>query len=306
MQPRLVKLRAYLRKHKIEVAIFFSATNDPNFVYFTKSDASGILVVPASSKPFIITNKMEFERLVRGSIIREIVVSDGKRISTIISKRVPRIARIGINKSSVTVRVLEELKRNLKARYVDVGEFCARLTQIKLREEIQAITRSCKITERIFTETIKGKAKIRGFCVMDFGVGYKHLNSDFTRTVYIGRAKDTEVRVFNAVLEAERAILKAIKPGMKCSELARIGKRALGNYSKHILHSFGHGVGVDVHESPVISESSNQVLKPGMVLAVEPGVYLPGKFGVRLEDMALVTEQSMKLLTKPLDTLITL
>ncbi|MBW2988178.1 aminopeptidase P family N-terminal domain-containing protein, partial [Candidatus Woesearchaeota archaeon] len=156
MQPRLVKLRAYLRKHKIEVAIFFSATNDPNFVYFTKSDASGILVVPASSKPFIITNKMEFERLVRGSIIREIVVSDGKRISTIISKRVPRIARIGINKSSVTVRVLEELKRNLKARYVDVGEFCARLTQIKLREEIQAITRSCKITERIFTETIKG------------------------------------------------------------------------------------------------------------------------------------------------------
>ncbi|MBW2988618.1 M24 family metallopeptidase, partial [Candidatus Woesearchaeota archaeon] len=153
---------------------------------------------------------------------------------------------------------------------------------------------------------IPSKAKIRGFCVMDFGVGYKHLNSDFTRTVYIGRAKDTEVRVFNAVLEAERAILKAIKPGMKCSELARIGKRALGNYSKHILHSFGHGVGVDVHESPVISESSNQVLKPGMVLAVEPGVYLPGKFGVRLEDMALVTEQSMKLLTKPLDTLITL
>jgi Xaa-Pro aminopeptidase len=139
----------------------------------------------------------------------------------------------------------------------------------------------------------------RGFATLDFGVVLDGYCSDMTRTVHLGRASGRERDVYDSVLEAQQAAVAAVRPGATCEsidEAARsvLDKAALG---KWFSHSTGHGVGLEIHEGPRVAAKSKQVLEPGTVITIEPGVYLPGEFGVRIEDMVLVTETGSEVLT---------
>ena len=130
------------------------------------------------------------------------------------------------------------------------------------------------------------------FLTCDFGAVYDGYCSDTTRTVAVGFATDEMKTVYNTVLEAQLAVLEAVKPGALCRDIdaaARdiITKAGFGDY---FGHSAGHGVGLEIHEAPAVAPKSDTVLKAGMVITDEPGIYLPGKFGVRIEDMLCVTE----------------
>jgi Xaa-Pro aminopeptidase len=117
-----------------------------------------------------------------------------------------------------------------------------------------------------------------------------------------------ERAVYEAVLEAQQAGVAAVKPGATCAEVdeaARAVLRKVG-LSKYFTHSTGHGVGLEIHEAPRLAAGQTQELKPGMVVTVEPGVYLPGKFGIRIEDMVAVTQRGNKVLTKAPKALIEL
>jgi len=138
-----------------------------------------------------------------------------------------------------------------------------------------------------------------GFVVCDFGVILAGYCSDRTRTVYVGRPDKDARRVYEAVREAQQAALDAIRPGRSVGEVDRASRKLLQKQGlgKYFTHSTGHGVGLEIHEAPRVAARQTELLRPRMVITVEPGVYLPRRWGVRIEDMVVVTEQGCEVLT---------
>lgn len=146
-----------------------------------------------------------------------------------------------------------------------------------------------------------GAAKLpkRGFVTLDFGVVLDGYCSDMTRTVHMGRATAEEHAVYDAVLAAQEAGVAAVRAGMTGSDIDEAARSVLrqAKLDKWFTHSTGHGVGLEIHEGPRLAAKQKQKLTPGMVVTIEPGVYMPGRFGVRIEDMVLVTARSAEVLT---------
>ena len=126
--------------------------------------------------------------------------------------------------------------------------------------------------------------------------GYR---SDLTRVFFTGKVTQQMKKVYETVLEAQQKAIAAIQPGKLCSEVDAIARNIISDkgFGKYFGHGLGHGIGLDVHEAVRLSPLSDQVLQPGMVVTVEPGIYLPGKFGVRIEDDVLVTKDGHEVLT---------
>lgn len=143
---------------------------------------------------------------------------------------------------------------------------------------------------------------------IDFGADFEGYKSDMTRTVALGSVSDEQKQVYETVLLAQRAALKEIKAGECCSKIDSIARNVISDrgYGQYFGHALGHSVGIDIHESPNFSPKCDEILKPGMVLTVEPGIYLPGKFGVRIEDMVVITEFGAENITKSDKSLIIL
>ncbi|QNI34950.1 aminopeptidase P family protein [Alloacidobacterium dinghuense] len=139
----------------------------------------------------------------------------------------------------------------------------------------------------------------RGFVTLDFGVILNGYCSDMTRTVHMGKPGREEQSAYEAVLEAQEAAVAAVKPGATCGEVDEAARSVLrgAKLDKYFTHSTGHGVGIEIHESPRVAAEQKQVLEPGMVITIEPGVYIEGKFGIRIEDMVAVTKSGGKILT---------
>lgn len=138
------------------------------------------------------------------------------------------------------------------------------------------------------------------FVTMDFGAMVGGYHADMTRTVAVGAVSAQQREVYHAVLEAQSRALAAIKPGVACAAIDQIARSYLGQagYGAYFGHGLGHSVGLEIHESPSFSPHSDDTLEVGMVLTVEPGVYLPAQFGVRIEDLVIVTEQGCENLTQ--------
>ncbi|WP_316740632.1 aminopeptidase P family protein [Streptomyces sp. MK7] len=128
--------------------------------------------------------------------------------------------------------------------------------------------------------------------VLDFGGLKDGYGSDTTRTVHVGEPTDEERRVHDIVREAQEAGFRAVRPGAACQEVDRAARTVIAEagYGEYFIHRTGHGIGVTTHEPPYMIEGEEQPLVPGMCFSVEPGIYLPGRFGVRIEDIVTVTE----------------
>jgi Xaa-Pro aminopeptidase len=138
-----------------------------------------------------------------------------------------------------------------------------------------------------------------GFVVCDFGVILHGYCSDRTRTVYVGAATAEARRIYDAVLASQLEAIAAIRPGIKVEQVDRAARKTLQTkgLAKYFTHSTGHGVGLEIHEAPRVAKGQQEILRPGMVITIEPGVYLPGQWGVRIEDMVVVTEQGCEVLS---------
>ena len=146
----------------------------------------------------------------------------------------------------------------------------------------------------------------RGFVVCDFGVILAGYCSDMTRTMHVGRPTSEARRIYEAVRQAQQAAIEAVQPGVTAGEVDQAARKLLkkSNLDRYFTHSTGHGVGLEIHEPPRIATGQEEILHPGMVITIEPGVYIPGKFGVRIEDMVVVTERGCQVLTPTSKTLI--
>ncbi len=147
-----------------------------------------------------------------------------------------------------------------------------------------------------------------GFVTLDFGVILNGYCSDMTRTVHLGNAGKHERFAYDAVLDAQQTAVAAVRPGATCGEVDEAARGVLreAGLDEYFTHSTGHGVGIEIHEAPRIAKEQKTVLVPGMVVTVEPGIYIAGKFGIRIEDMVVVTDRAPRVLTPAPKTLIEL
>ena len=148
---------------------------------------------------------------------------------------------------------------------------------------------------------IPGQRKLQkgDMITMDYGAKFGGYCSDMTRTVALGKPSDTMLHVYNTVLTAQKMCEEALAPGKVCSDIDKLARDYIDaqGYAGRFGHGLGHAVGIDIHENPRLSYACHDLLVPGIVMTVEPGVYLPGIGGVRVENTCLVTETGSEPLT---------
>jgi Xaa-Pro aminopeptidase len=139
----------------------------------------------------------------------------------------------------------------------------------------------------------------RGFLTLDFGIILGGYCSDMTRTVNLGRPKEDERKAYEAVLEAQETAVAAVAPGVRCGEVDEAARGVLrrAGFAEAFTHSTGHGLGLEIHEPPRIGAGQTARLQAGMVVTIEPGIYLANRFGIRIEDMVAVTGSGGQVLT---------
>ena len=184
--------------------------------------------------------------------------------------------------------------------YIKVG-----MTEIQIAREIEKVLYSLGAEDLAFpTICVSGvnsnqphgvpsdkKIEEGDFLTMDFGAVYAGLCSDMTRTVAIGYATDEMRQVYDIVLKSQSAGLEAIRAGVRCFDVDKVCRDIIAEagYGEYFIHGTGHGVGKEVHETPSLNTKSEEILVEDQAVTVEPGIYIPGKFGVRIEDLAIVT-----------------
>lgn len=138
------------------------------------------------------------------------------------------------------------------------------------------------------------------FITFDFGARYQGYCSDETRTFVVGHLDAKHEEIYNTVLEAQLAGVDAVKPGVRGMDVDAAGRAIIekAGYGEYFGHGIGHGVGMNVHEGPRAGKKSDDVLRPGMIVTVEPGIYIPGFGGCRIEDLVLVTETGHRILSQ--------
>ena len=146
------------------------------------------------------------------------------------------------------------------------------------------------------------------FVTMDFGCVYDGYCSDMTRTVAVGQPTQEMERVYETVLAAQKAGIAAARAGMPGRELDAAARKVIeeAGYGDYFTHSFGHSLGLEIHESPNASPSETRLLPVGTVISAEPGIYLPGRFGVRIEDVLVLEEGGCRDITQSPKNLIVL
>jgi Xaa-Pro aminopeptidase len=139
----------------------------------------------------------------------------------------------------------------------------------------------------------------RGFVVCDFGVILAGYCSDRTRTVHVGHPTRAALEMYRAVLDAQQAAIAQVRSGVTAASVDEAARKVLrrSNLAQYFTHSTGHGLGLEIHEAPRLAAGQTQVLQPGMVITIEPGAYIPGQQGVRIEDVVVVTSTGCEVLT---------
>lgn len=195
-------------------------------------------------------------------------------------------------------------------------------TEVQIALELERRARSAGAERMSFESIVAGgprsalpharptaaKLPRRGFVTLDFGVVWDGYCSDMTRSVSLGRVSPEARAVYDSVLEAQTKAIERVAPGVRAGEIDEAARSVLrrSKLDAYFAHSTGHGLGLEIHEQPRIGTNQMQELRPGMVITIEPGVYLEGRFGVRIEDMVLVTEVGHELLTTSTKALIEL
>lgn len=136
--------------------------------------------------------------------------------------------------------------------------------------------------------------------IIDVGAAYKGYYADVTRTIFIGEINEKQKEIYNIVLRAQENAINSVKPWIKACQVDMAARSFIkeAGYDAFFVHRTGHGLGLEVHEEPYITQTNKTLLKPRMVFTIEPGIYIPNSFGIRIEDDILVTEYGKEVLTK--------
>lgn len=219
-----------------------------------------------------------------------------------------------------SVKDQEEIKRLSYAEQIGDEAFSYILTQLKpgiteleIAAKLEYYMKSHGAQEKSFDTIVASgyhsamphavpteKVLERGDLItLDFGCKYQGYCSDMTRTIVLGKANGKQKELYQLVLEAQEAALVGLRAGMTGAQGDRLAREVIegAGYGQYFGHGLGHSVGLEIHEKPALSPKEGMILKPGMIETVEPGIYIPGFGGVRIEDMVVITENGIKNLT---------
>jgi len=256
-------------------------------------------------------------------------VADRASLAKSIGKRANLIAAPPIVEPLRIIKDEDEIANIIAACHLGVDLFATtiaklrpKMTESQLAGELEFAARQAGAEQMAFSTIIAagersalphGRASAafipaQGFVVCDFGVILAGYCSDMTRTVHVGRPQTESSSAYEAVKQAQQAAVEAVKPGAIAGEVDHAARKLLYNHGlgKFFTHSTGHGLGLEIHEAPKIAAAQKEILRPGMVITIEPGVYLPGKWGIRIEDTVVVTETGCEILTPCPKDLLTL
>lgn len=342
---KIKQFQQHLRNKKIDLAFFVHP--DVTLRYFTQAAPSyGLLIVKQRSAT-LYASKLD-KVTTKNVIVKTLPQNWEKRLAH------NSVKKIGINKESLTVSLLEKLKKMFpKAKFTDISKELFKLRKIKTVTEIQIIRKACHLTSTAFLSLIKelpqktlmteqdvasflerniqqkggslafptivafnknaaiphhqtsSKRLSRGLLLLDFGACYKGYCADMTRVICLGKATKKEKEMYSLLLETQEKVIHSIEKGKKYQHLDNFTRKQLGKYSSYFIHSLGHGIGVEVHESPHLSPEGKGQVDKGNIFTIEPGLYFPNKFGLRIEDTVLFSGK-VEVLTKAPKNLIEL
>jgi len=197
----------------------------------------------------------------------------------------------------------EEILKELKPGVTEL-EIAAKLEYIMKMNgadklSFESIVASGVNSSKPHAEPGHKKIESGDFVTMDFGCVYNGYCSDMTRTVVVGKANETQKGIYNTVLKAQLAVLDMLKPGLPGKEYDKVARDIIygAGYEGYFGHGLGHSVGLEIHENPRFSMIEEDIVEAGMIMTVEPGIYLPDFGGVRIEDMVVLTEDGYENLT---------
>jgi Xaa-Pro aminopeptidase len=206
--------------------------------------------------------------------------------------------------AALGVKLFEEILPHIQPGVREV-EIAAQLEHSARMAGAEAMSFPTIIASGVRSSLPHGAASVAkvprmGFVTLDFGVILRGYCSDMTRTVHVGKASAEERAAYDAVLEAQEQGIAAVRAEVSCGDVDHAARSVLERHKlgKFFTHSTGHGVGLEIHEQPRIAKGQKATLDAGMVITIEPGVYLPGHFGIRIEDTVVVTGQGADILTK--------
>ncbi|MGV8142406.1 MAG: M24 family metallopeptidase [Candidatus Pacearchaeota archaeon] len=317
---------------------FSSENADPNLFYLTRYSSSGYLYVPAIGVPTLIVHQMNeglakgikgVNLFVAKSKLSENLVDltkSNKKVGLVFEsvshdhfiffKEKLGVEFVNISKLMQEIRSIknaEEIALIQKACKITDSifeEFTQEFSKFKTEQQAVAwLTYQARLqSEGISFEPIVATGKNaavphhtsndvirKGLCVVDYGVKWKGYCSDVTRTFSVGKPSSMDISRYNGVLSVQEECISKLKSGVSCSSLHNYAQERLG---KLLNHNIGHGLGIEVHESPAMSGLSSDIFKKNMVVTLEPGAYVLGKYGVRIEDDFLVRDGKTLSLSK--------
>ena len=214
-----------------------------------------------------------------------------------------------IKNTQIACSITDEIFKQI-IPFIKVGT-----TEKKIKKELLKLIIDSKAEDKSFSPIIAAgkngaiphweasdyKLKTGDMVTLDFGVKYNNMVSDMTRTIAVAKLpSEEEQKIHQIVLEALNETIKIIKPGLKCKYIDEFARNyiKIKGYEKYFIHSLGHGIGIEIHESPNFSPSDETKLEEGMLLTVEPGIYIENKYGVRIEQDIVVTKNKVLELNK--------
>ncbi|MGJ7921332.1 M24 family metallopeptidase [Neobacillus sp. LXY-4] len=224
------------------------------------------------------------------------------------------VEKLRLIKNDSEIKILKEAADIADAAFKHILDFIRPgLTELEVANELEFFMRNSGATSSSFDTIVASgyrsalphgvasdKVIEKGeFITLDYGAYYKGYVSDITRTVSVGQPDPKLKEIYEVVLEAQLRGVDGIKPGMSGKEADALTRDYITEkgFGEYFGHSTGHGIGLEVHEGPALSVRSDIILEPGMVVTVEPGIYIPGLGGVRIEDDTLITKDHNELLT---------
>ncbi len=326
------ELQRFLREKDIDIALFFN--KDANLTYFTGVRPDGAcLAVPQSGKPLLFVPRFEAGRMEKSSLVD--VVHVERDLLGRVCERFPA-KKIGVVPTAISYAQIQAVKSKWKTGFIDIGEKCMQLRLVKTRNEVKSVTKACAIADALFEELcvclpslrteldaasflkfrmaqlgfepsfqpivasgpngatphhVPTHAKLSGFTVIDFGIVYKNYCSDITRTVFIGSPSAKDKTLYENLLKVQEHCIQKVMPGTKLEDIDETAHKMVG---KTMIHRVGHSLGIEVHDV----QPRPWTLQSGCIVTIEPGTYLPGRLGIRIEDDVLVTEKGPVVLTQ--------
>jgi Xaa-Pro aminopeptidase len=215
-------------------------------------------------------------------------------------KYISEACRITDQIFSETLEFIKKKKKNKKTpSEIEVQHFILEnIKQRKLRPSFPPIVTSGPRAGNDI-HPLSTKNTLKGFVIIDLGVRVRGYCSDMTRTIYIGTPLDEDRDIYQKVLDAQLLGIKHARSNTRASDLDHTVRMFFGAYIQYFVHTLGHGLGRRIHEAPVIYEKRTKpILKEGMVITIEPGLYIKNRLGIRIEDTLLVTSSRAKVITK--------